>query len=442
MSSRLQPLRSSGIYRNLPQFGPDVTGLTAIVCGASGISGFHALRALLDTPRWSRIFILSRSPLSEGVKAFLTDEQLSRVTFVSVDLLSSAESVAESLRQAHVKADYLFYYAYLQPKSVGDGMSPEAAETLIETNVPMFQNLLDALPLADTVPTRILLQTGGKNYGVHCGRTRTPLIESDPQPRHVADNFYYHQEDAMRAFCKKFPSTSWNIVRPFAVIGASLNSPLNWFSCFAIYAAVQAHKGQPLEFGGDMAGWQFDAVHSTARLTGYLSEWAVLEPECANEAFNAVDGVSLSADRFFEALANWWGASKGVVRPDIDSHKYDNVVTAGGGSKNPLGYGPPLELRRRFTLREWADDEANEKAWESMMESSAGELTWNPFKEKDFVFNGDVIYMPFGTPSSIKTRRFGFSGFVDPLESIYEMYEEFQKLGMLPKMVAPVTPMI
>ncbi|KAF4949915.1 hypothetical protein FSARC_13336 [Fusarium sarcochroum] len=238
MSSRLQPLRTSGIFRNLPQFGPGVTGLTAIVCGASGISGFHALRALLDTPRWSRIFVLSRSPLSDKAKSFLSDEQLARITHVSVDLLSSAESIAEKLQHARVTAEYLFYYAYLQPDSVLDPMGPEAAQDLISTNVPMFTNLLEALPLANTVPKRILLQTGGKNYGMHLGRVRTPMVESDPQPRHIADNFYNHQEDLMKAFCDKFPKTAWNMVRPFGIIGSAPNSPLNMFMSFAIYATI------------------------------------------------------------------------------------------------------------------------------------------------------------------------------------------------------------
>uniref|UniRef100_A0A8H7K9D8 Transcription factor domain-containing protein n=1 Tax=Bionectria ochroleuca TaxID=29856 RepID=A0A8H7K9D8_BIOOC len=78
----------------------------------------------------------------------------------------AAESIAENLQQAQVKAEYLFYYAYLQPKSVLDPMSPEAAKGLIETNAPMFQNFLNAMSLAGIVPKRILR----KNYGMHLDR--------------------------------------------------------------------------------------------------------------------------------------------------------------------------------------------------------------------------------------------------------------------------------
>ncbi|KAF2968026.1 hypothetical protein GQX73_g5562 [Xylaria multiplex] len=416
MSSRDRPLRTCGIYRNLPEFGPSVSGLTAIICGATGVSGFHALRALLSSPRWSRIFILSRSPLSSTARSFLSNEQLFRTTYVSVDLLSSAETISQKLSEAKVKADYVFYYAYLQP--VTNGMSADVAQDLINVNVPMFRNLLDALPLANTTPKRILLQTGGKNYGVHAGRGRTPLVESDPQPRLIADNFYYHQEDLLKAFCEKHPGTSWNVIRPMGIIGAVANSPLNGYTCFGVYAAVQAHKGEPLEFGGNLDAWQTEQMHSSARLTGYLSEWAVLEPECANQAFNALDGTTLSWDRLFEAFASWWGVSKGVVGPDLDESKYRTDLSLGGGDANPLGYGPPV----------------NEDAWVEMMAKSDGKLTWNPFKDKDANFMGDFGYIVCGTPSASKTRRFGYNGFVDTLESLHEMYLECERFGMLPKM--------
>lgn len=51
------PLQNKGIYKNLPQFDPEVKGLTAIVTGANGISGFHTMRVLLESPnRWKKIW--------------------------------------------------------------------------------------------------------------------------------------------------------------------------------------------------------------------------------------------------------------------------------------------------------------------------------------------------------------------------------------------------
>ena len=256
MSSSSQPLRQSGIFRNLPTFDPSIKGLKAIVCGATGISGFHTIRALLDTPdRWSTIYALSRSPLSDDILAFLTEQQRSRIQHVSIDLSSSGDEIARSLKDAGVTADYIFYFAYLSPKSGKSAMDPSSADDLVQANVPPFRNFLQALPLANIKPKRILLQTGGKNYGCHIGRVRTPLVESDPQPKHLSPNFYYPQEDLLETYCREHPETDWNIVMPAGIIGAIQYASMNTFLSFGIYAAVQAYKNEPLCFGGDFTSW-------------------------------------------------------------------------------------------------------------------------------------------------------------------------------------------
>ncbi|KAH7110540.1 hypothetical protein B0J11DRAFT_498981 [Dendryphion nanum] len=434
MNTTTQPLRQSGIYRNLPTFDPSIKDLKAIVCGATGISGFHTIRALLDTPdRWSKVYALSRSPLSDELLAFLTDQQRSRIQHVSVDLTSSAREIAQSFKRAGVEAHYIFYYAYLSPKSGKSAMDPSTAEELVEANVPPFKNLLQALPEAGIKPKRILLQTGGKNYGCHIGRLRTPLVESDPQPKHLGPNFYFDQEDILHEFCNAHPETDWNIVMPAGVIGAIQYASMNTFLSFGVYAAVQAHKKEPLQFGGDYYTWHYDYTYSTARLTGYLSEWAVLEDQCRNERFNAQDGGLLSWDRFFHELGRWYGIDD-VRGPEEDESKYD-VKRMAGGKDAPLGYGPPLTLRLSHPLVKWAEDPSTSKAWEEMMKQSKGALKKNLF-EGDFqdVFMGDFAFLPFGTLSMNKVRRFGFCGFVDTLESIFEMFQEMGTLGVLPPM--------
>ena len=166
MSSADYPLRNSGIYRNLPTFDTSLKGLKALICGGSGISGFHALRALLDTPeRWSTVYLLSRSPLPDSMAALLTEEQKKRIQYVSVDLQSNSDEVASKLKEAKVEPDYVFFYSYMNPKST-NAMSHDAAKEIFKLNVPLFDNFLQALPKAGIKPNRILLQTGGKNYGM------------------------------------------------------------------------------------------------------------------------------------------------------------------------------------------------------------------------------------------------------------------------------------
>ena len=167
MGSEYQPLRCSGIYRNLPTFDVDMRGLNALVVGATGISGFNTVGSLLDTPgRWSMIYAVSRSLFREEMLSLLSPEQQSRIRHVSVDLTGSAKDIASSLQKGDVHADYVFFYGYIHRKDVS-AMDPRAEGQMIETNVPLFMNFLEALPAANITPKRILLQTGGNNYGGH-----------------------------------------------------------------------------------------------------------------------------------------------------------------------------------------------------------------------------------------------------------------------------------
>lgn len=46
----------------------------------------------------------------------------------------------------------------------------------------------------------------------------------------------------------------------------------------------------------------------TALLNAYLEEWAVLNPNAGNQAFNAQDGTPFTWSRFWPYLASWYGA--------------------------------------------------------------------------------------------------------------------------------------
>jgi len=69
------------------------------------------------------------------------------------------------------------------------------------------------------------------------------------------------------------------------------------------------------------------------------------------------------------------------------------------------------------------------------MKASGGQLTDNPFKdvEANFTF-GDAALIKFGTLCMNKARRMGWTGFVDTMEAVFEMYHEMGDLGMVPQM--------
>src|ERR1700754_1957879 len=113
MSSKNYPSRDSGIYHSLPQFDPKLTGLTALITGANGISGFNTLLALLDSPqRWSKIITLSRRAIPPQMMSLIPAEDHGRIEHISCDLLAEPEAIANLLAAAQFRVDYIFFYAY------------------------------------------------------------------------------------------------------------------------------------------------------------------------------------------------------------------------------------------------------------------------------------------------------------------------------------------
>ncbi|KAJ5605694.1 hypothetical protein N7510_008475 [Penicillium lagena] len=431
MSSEQYPVHHHGIYHNLPTFPPSTKNLTAIITGANGISGFATLRALLDHPdRWSKIYTISRSPPPAEMLNLLTPSQQSRIQHVSADFLQSPQTIAESLKASGVTADYIFFYSYLQPRPPAGAAPWTNAQELVRVNTALLTNFLSALSLCKIKPHRIALQTGAKNYGVHLGRIRTPAIESDPRVT-LEPNFYYPQEDALWDWCAH-NNVEWNVIRPSWIIGAVKAAQMNALYPFAVYAAVAAHRGQPLVFPADWSAWLMESHHATARLTGYLTEWAVLEEKCRNEAFNAQDTSPLSFDRLWEELIRWFGVEKGGVGPKEDESEM-NAVVGKGGSNNPAGGGPPVTLKFSFTLQHWASQPENAAAWREIMAANPS-VTVDPFQDVEGYFTfGDAAFGGIGQLSMNKARRLGWTGFVDTRESIFEMYHEMEGLGMLPR---------
>lgn len=433
MSSQNYPLRQIGIYHNLPTFDPNIKGLTAIVTGANGISGFYTMRALLDSPeRWSKIYTLSRRPPSDALMNMLTQEQRSRVKHVACDFLQPAETIAKAIKDGGVTADYVFFYSYLQPSPPPGAPIWSNAEELVKVNTALLKNFLDAIEMANLKPRRVLLQTGAKNYGVHIGRSRQPACETDPQPKDLEPNFYYSQEKILFDYCKRNPTTAWNVVMPAWIIGAVTDAQMNALYPYAVYAAVQAHQNAPIVFGGDWASWQYNCFHSTARLTGYFTEWVVLEDKCKNERFNSTDTSPFTFDRFYEELCRWYGV-QGFIGPEEDDSKF-KVIVGRDGKDSPMGYGPSLDMRYSFSLVQWAKDPENKNSWHEIMKLSGGKITHDPFEDPEAHFScADAARLTMALSPS-KGRRLGWTGFVDTMESVFEMYHDMVDLGMLPPM--------
>lgn len=223
----VQQVQSKGIYHGLPVYDPSIKGLTAIITGANGISGHYMLKVLAQSPeRWSKIYCLSRRP------PYIPGGLPSQAEHISVDFLKPPSEIAKALQDKNIKADAVFFFAYLQPPpKEGKGLWSDAQE-MVRVNSALLDNFLGALKIADIQPKRFVLQTGAKNYGVHHGITKTPQEEIDPRVEIPGEpNFYYPQEDSLWKFCEESRGgTGWSVHMPGAILGAG---GLLWYGRFS-----------------------------------------------------------------------------------------------------------------------------------------------------------------------------------------------------------------
>jgi hypothetical protein len=128
-----QQVQSRGIYHGLPVYPSSLNGLTAIITGANGISGNYMLRVLAQDPeRWSKIYCLSRRPPA------IPDGLPKNAEHIACDFLNSKEEIAEVLKERGVKADYVFFYSYVQVKPKEGGGLWSDAEEMCKVNCELL----------------------------------------------------------------------------------------------------------------------------------------------------------------------------------------------------------------------------------------------------------------------------------------------------------------
>jgi hypothetical protein len=139
--SNQQVVQTKGVYHGLPVYPSSVKGLTAIITGANGISGNYMLRVLSQAPeRWAKIYCLSRRP--PAIPAGLS----SNAEHIELDFLKTPEEIARVLKDRGVKADYVFFYSYVQIKPKEGGGLWSDAEEMCKVNSKSFSTRLVAIP--------------------------------------------------------------------------------------------------------------------------------------------------------------------------------------------------------------------------------------------------------------------------------------------------------
>ncbi|KAK1573004.1 uncharacterized protein LY79DRAFT_641967 [Colletotrichum navitas] len=409
------------IYRGLPVYGSVHKGYVALVVGANGLTGTHMARVLGASPgRWEKVYCLSRSHASADFP--------SNVDFIQSDLLSGTEELGRTLRDLNGNIDYVFFFAYTQPPPSNGGRLWSNVDEMVSSNRALLVNLLSALDYANIKPRRFLLQTGGKNYGVHLGPTKTPQEEWFPRCD-LEPNFYYFQEDSLWDWCRK-NATEWVISMPSFVIGAVPHCQMSLALPLGIYAAVSAYLGEPLVFLGDISAWTTVQRNSSAMLNAYFAEWLALEEKTANEKFNSTDGTIWTWEMMFPRIADWYGIKVEGPRPD-DSPDY--ITVPARDRLPPRGYKSSTRPRFRSMTTSWAKQSKVQTAWNKLKEDHGLKNGAMDNIESTFaILDGAMIFPSSGVMSTDKARKRGWNGYVDSYESLLETLDELAELKLIP----------
>jgi nucleoside-diphosphate-sugar epimerase len=345
--------------------------------------GFAALRHFAALPGWKAVGVSRRAPLG-----------LESAHIVTVDLTDRARC-AEAFSSMRDVTHVVYAALYEKPGLIAGWRDPEQ----MQTNLAMLRNLLDPLEAAAPLEHVTLLQ-GTKAYGSHLGAVPVPARERWPRHRH--ENFYWLQEDYLRAKQRGKP-WHWTILRPQVIFGESLGSHMNMIPAIGVYAALLKESGLPLAFPGGSRRI-FEAVD--ADLLARACAWAATSPACRNEAFNINNGEALEWETVWPAIADALGMQVGAPKPmrlaeEVPKRKPEWAA-----------------IVRKYDLRSPAS-----------LERFVGLSFF--YADRNFNYGASVPSAPT-LVSTIKARQAGFHDCADTEEMFRRLFRRFQELRWLP----------
>jgi hypothetical protein len=378
-----------------------------------------------DSSKWTKVHALSRSQ---------KDSYPKHVEHDSIDLTGDANKMAEQLKG--VEGEYLFFAAYLQKDSEQENW---------DVNGAMLDNFLRALDTtgASKKLKRVILVTGAKQYGLHLGRPKNPMFESDPRIEGPGrpPNFYYNQQDIL----KKHASSrgyDWVVTYPNDVIGFAKNNFMNLSTSLGLYAAVSKELNGELVWPGNSTFYHAGTSFTSSKLHADFCQWAALEPRCSNQAFNVVNGDTESYENLWPKLAARFGCT-------VPKDQLVRDLGANSSSQQPLAETPPIAdfadtlglvgseavkqtlLEARLDVTKWAARDDVKAAWGRLAERHG--LEKDAFEKATWAFLLFVLGRPFNILISMsKAREYGYTGYKDTWKALEEVFEELEQEKYLP----------
>ncbi|MCC7363775.1 MAG: NAD-dependent epimerase/dehydratase family protein [Dehalococcoidia bacterium] len=368
-----------------------MTKKTVLIAGASGLVGEAAARKFASQPDWDVIGVSRRIP-----------PDLPGVQLQSVDLLDEAACKRAFGAMGHVT--HLIYAAVNESPGLFAGWIDDDQ---IERNGRMLRNLFEPLSEVAAGLEHVSLLHGTKAYGLHhpsIPPERVPIPLKERAPRVEHPNFYWVQEDYLRA---KQAGRSWGIttMRPTVIYGEAPGNNLNPLPALAAYAALLREAGEPLHFpGSEETRVIREAVD--AELVADALLWAATSPAARGEAFNLTNGDVYVWEHTWPAIADALGMAVGEQRP--------------------------------VTLGAWLP--AHQDAWAALVAkhrlAAAPDIV--EFAGANSIIYADMLLGPGGRSnvpflnSTIKARQAGFQACMDTGDMFGKLFRRLVERRMIP----------
>lgn len=370
-----------------------------------------------------------------------------KIQHVALDLLGSAQDMAQNLRG--VSAEYVYFCAYV---------APDDPDEMSRVNAALLSNFLEALEITGAIKSlkRFILTCGFKQYGVHIGQAKQPLLEDDPLLKDDAAGvswppiFYYDQQKILAQAAKK-ASWEWVATLPEDVLGYARGNFMNQATAIGLYCAVsKALPGAELPFPGNKANYFAFNCWTSANIHAKFCLWAAVAPGAGNQIFNVTNGDTESFQNLWPRLATRFGCripnpmfpnggipdSKGYKNYESTTIRLQNKpplevkASTIGVSSNPAVQDTPT-LFLQVDPEKWAKRKDVNEAWVYLRDKyhldqhAWDKATW------------DFLTMTMGrdwscVASMSKARKLGWTGYADTWDELEDTLQILEREGVLP----------
>lgn len=404
----------------------------------SGITGSAIVHHLLRDSSCETIYSFSR-----GNPGY----QDPKIKHVTLDLQSSAQDMAKAFK--NVSAEYIYFCAYL---------APEDPDELSRVNADLLSNFLEALELTGAVRCikRFILTCGFKQYGVHIGPAKQPLLEDDPILEGEAGGvswppiFYYKQQRILADAARK-GDWEWVATLPEDVLGYARGNFMNEATALGLYCVVsKALPGSELPFPGSKANYFAFNCWTSANLHAKFCLWAAVAPGAGNQIFNVMNGDTESFQNLWPRLAARFGCripdpmfpnggvpdTKGYKNYESSTIRLQNkpplkvLASQLGLSVDPISETPPT-LFLQVDPEKWAKRDDVDKAW-SLLRGKY-DLDQRAWEKATWSFLTMTLGRDWSCVGSMsKARKLGWTGYADTWTELEETFQILEKEGVLP----------